>query len=109
MSVSVYEQLRQIAAGLLAGGGGGLFLDLLFRALRWLPEPWETLGEALGLFFCAGWFFRTGQWIGAGMRLFFLCACAAGIALYRVGPGRAVAALFGVLTRIFPGTAKKRK
>ena len=109
MGVPVYEQLRQIAAGLLAGGAAGLFLDLLFRVLRRLAEPWKTLGETLGLLVCAGWFFRTGQGAGAGMRLFFLCACAAGAALYRVGPGRAVAALSALWSRILSGSEEKQK
>ncbi len=82
MGVSVGEQLRQMSAGVLAGGGMGL----MWSVLHWLvpgKRSWiKTAVDFLWVFLCALGVLILSRELGAGLRLFFLCSCALGASLY---------------------------
>jgi len=82
MEVSVFEQLRELLTGLVAGGGLGLLFDVLQPLRRLTGSGLAFLWDALFLFLSGGWIFILGQGSGAGMRLFFLLASAGGFCFY---------------------------
>ena len=113
MGVSVGEQLRQMSAGVLAGGGMGL----AWSVLRWIvPGRRAVAGTMAGLawiFACAFCVLILSRELDAGLRLFFLCSCALGIALYFWGLEervRTVPDSFRVFIReLFKNKKKHRK
>ena len=94
MEVRISEQLRQLATALIAGGGLGLWFDLLQLFRRSTRKTAGPLWDLLFLVTSAGVLFFLGQRSGAGMRLFFLCAAVGGFCLYFWGPHDFMSHLF---------------
>lgn len=80
MGISVHDQLRQLTAAAVTGGGIGIAYDLL----RTLTEGRK--GASLWLIIwalaSAAALSTVSHASGAGPRLFFLCAAGAGACLY---------------------------
>ena len=109
MGISVQEQLRQLALGLLLGGAVGLGWDVRRTLCRRLPAWMQNSLGLLYLVVTAWILFLSGQAAGGGMRLFFLSACAVGWALYLWGMEGLLASIRRQLNRFFSDLLEKAK
>lgn len=109
MEIPIRTQLVQAATGLLFGGAFGLFWDVLRLFRRRMSRlPGNALGLA-GLLAISFFAFLAGRRIGAGMRLFFLSACALGWAAYLWGMSEAVGGVWGCLKHFASKCIKKQQ